>query len=676
MSLPQIQLDDREFQSLVDEARLRIARRCPAWNEHNVSDPGITLIELFAWMTEMLIYRVNRIPEKVQIALLEIMGVTLTPAAVAKADLRFMLSAPAVASVHIDAGAAEVAASGLAQADQVAFRNTKPIVVPPLRLQSMRIVRQGLIGDVFVQDGVARLHGSAQPGLWSETQPQDGIYLGFVDSLSDLVVRLNVDAVPARGAGIAPQAPPWVWEVAQSDEAWAPATVLSDTTGGLNYASGAIELQLPPAAGQATIGGRRLHWLRCRLLAADRSDAAGYAQAPRIEHVGAAAIGVLVEAEHDAPAAATPSTVLEADGAGAAGAEMLGYSDGTPGQVLQVRHAPALELAPEEGLEVMDAGSQQWVAWSLRDSLAESKPDDQHYCFDPVSGEIRLGLAIRERGGWAQHGKIPPEGAAMRMRYRSGGGTSANVGAGTLTVMRRSLPGIASVTNPAPASGGVDAESLPEALRRAPVEIRARSRAVTADDYEVLARQASRRVARARCQALRQGEAALYILPYVPEPARLISYAELDPPEDLLRHVSQHLDEMRLLGSTLRVLPMGLCGVSVVANVEPAAGSEPAQVERRVAAALYRYLNPYVGGDLAGEGKGWRFGRPLHPEEVGLAIRAVAGVQEILWLRLYRTDLVTGTPESRPAQGQIEPGPDELVASAKHVIRAQRREQK
>ncbi|MFZ2051629.1 MAG: hypothetical protein WAU69_11960, partial [Solirubrobacteraceae bacterium] len=259
MSLPQIELDDREFQSLVDEARLRIARRCPAWNEHNVSDPGITLIELFAWMTEMLIYRVNRIPEKVQIALLEIMGVTLTPAEVAKAELRFMLSAPAVASVHIEAGAAEVAASGLAQADQVAFRNTKPIVVPPLRLQSMRIVRQGLIGDVFVQDGVARLHGSAQPGLWSETQPQDGIYLGFVDSLSDLVIRLNVDAVPARGAGIAPQAPPWVWEVAQSDGAWVAATVLSDTTGGLNYASGAIELQLPPAAGQATIGGRRLH---------------------------------------------------------------------------------------------------------------------------------------------------------------------------------------------------------------------------------------------------------------------------------------------------------------------------------------------------------------------------------------------------------------------------------
>ena len=51
MRLPEIKLDDRRFQDLVSEARTRIARACPEWTEHNVSDPGITLIELFAWMT-------------------------------------------------------------------------------------------------------------------------------------------------------------------------------------------------------------------------------------------------------------------------------------------------------------------------------------------------------------------------------------------------------------------------------------------------------------------------------------------------------------------------------------------------------------------------------------------------------------------------------------------------
>ena len=74
MALPEIVLDDRTFQDLVNEARLRIHRTCPEWSEHNVSDPGITLVELFAWMTEMLIYRVNRIPDKLHVALLELLG--------------------------------------------------------------------------------------------------------------------------------------------------------------------------------------------------------------------------------------------------------------------------------------------------------------------------------------------------------------------------------------------------------------------------------------------------------------------------------------------------------------------------------------------------------------------------------------------------------------------------
>ena len=75
--LPDIQLDDRRFQDLVSEARLRITRSCPEWTEHNVSDPGITLIELFAWMTEMTIYRLNRVPDKLHVTLLELLGIQL-----------------------------------------------------------------------------------------------------------------------------------------------------------------------------------------------------------------------------------------------------------------------------------------------------------------------------------------------------------------------------------------------------------------------------------------------------------------------------------------------------------------------------------------------------------------------------------------------------------------------
>jgi len=57
-------LDDRTFQDIVNEAIKLIPRYCPKWTNYNPGDPGITLIELFAWMTELIIYRLNRVPDK------------------------------------------------------------------------------------------------------------------------------------------------------------------------------------------------------------------------------------------------------------------------------------------------------------------------------------------------------------------------------------------------------------------------------------------------------------------------------------------------------------------------------------------------------------------------------------------------------------------------------------
>ena len=106
--LPDIQLDDRRFQDLVSEARLRITRSCPEWTEHNVSDPGITLIELFAWMTEMTIYRLNRVPDKLHVTLLELLGIQLDGPSSAATDVRFRLVEPPTEPLLIPGGETEV----------------------------------------------------------------------------------------------------------------------------------------------------------------------------------------------------------------------------------------------------------------------------------------------------------------------------------------------------------------------------------------------------------------------------------------------------------------------------------------------------------------------------------------------------------------------------------------
>jgi len=97
-------LDDRTFQDLVDEAKRLIPRYCPEWTDHNVSDPGVALIELFAWMTESMIFRLNRVPEKTHITFLDMIGTRLLPPRAAVADLTFRLSAPQPTPIRIPGG--------------------------------------------------------------------------------------------------------------------------------------------------------------------------------------------------------------------------------------------------------------------------------------------------------------------------------------------------------------------------------------------------------------------------------------------------------------------------------------------------------------------------------------------------------------------------------------------
>jgi hypothetical protein len=75
VTIPRLELDNRKFDDLVEELRALIPRYAPEWTNHNLSEPGITLIELFCWVAEGLIYRTNRIPEASQRRFLELLGI-------------------------------------------------------------------------------------------------------------------------------------------------------------------------------------------------------------------------------------------------------------------------------------------------------------------------------------------------------------------------------------------------------------------------------------------------------------------------------------------------------------------------------------------------------------------------------------------------------------------------
>ena len=658
MRLPEIELDDRRFQDLVYEARRRISHACPEWTEHNVSDPGITLIELFAWMTEMTIYRLNRVPDKLHVKLLELLGIRLDGPSAARTALRFRLAAPAEQPVAISAERTEVGTLRTATDEAIVFHVDDDFTIPPARPAAYVLQRGGQFRDVGVADGIARPQGGDQLAFGNPPQVGDALHLGFEEPIGRLVLQVEMEASMARGAGVDPDDPPLRWEVSTGDGQWADATVLEDLTGGFNYGSGTVELQLPPASSVAPVGGMRLHWLRCRIDERSRKGAAAsYTQPPEVYSITAAPVGALLPATHAAHVEA----------------EVLGSSDGTPGQVLPLRFSPVLALAKGETLEVQDPESEDWSRWEHRDSFVGSTEFDRHFTLDLVSGDVELGPAIRETdGGWTQYGAVPAKGAVLRFtRYRHGGGRAGNVAEHTLNQLRTPIPGIDTVTNPRPAVGGVDAERLDSARQRAALEIRSRYRAVTAEDFEFLAGEATRRVARAVCTpAEAGGVVTVRIVPRVEPADRRLAYEELVPDEDLLREVAEYLDERRLIGTTVQLLPVRYRGLSVVCNLQASPNADLRRVEEDVAHALYTYLNPLVGGDLGGIGPGWTFGRSLNQGELYGIVHAVAGVEFVKILRLYETNVVTGEQAAKPTGTHVVLEPDELLASGTHIVKA------
>jgi predicted phage baseplate assembly protein len=662
--LPEIQLDDRRFQDLVSEARMRISRSCPEWTEHNVSDPGITLIELFAWMTEMTIYRLNRVPDKLHVALLDLLGIRLDGPSAAATSLRFRLADAPDEPIVIAGGDTEVGTPRTATDESVIFQVDEDFTIPAMRPAAYVLQRHGQIEDVGLAEGEARPQGSDQLAFGSPPQVGDALYLGFEEPLDRLILQIEVDASQARGAGVNPEDPPLAWEVSQADGEWAPALVLEDLTGGFNYGSGAVELELPPRSVVVPLGGHRLHWLRCRITETTASGRQGatYSHPPEIYSITAAPMGARLPATH-------ASRVEK---------EILGVSDGTPGQVFPLRHNPVLKLnSTIETLEVQDPESGDWARWEHRPDFVGSTPFDRHFVLDVVSGEVELGPAIRENhGGWTQYGAVPPKGAVLRFtRYRHGGGREGNVVANSLTVLKSTLAGVDTVSNPEGAFGGVDAERIDHARQRAAMEIRSRYRAVTAEDFEFMAGEASPRVARAVCIPPRDGGAVpLHLLPRVYPADRRIDYTELVPDEALLAEVADYLDERRLIGTTIELKPCRFRGLSVVVNLQARPLADTARVEEDVAHALYTYLNPLVGGDPTGRGAGWAFGRALNQGELYGVVHAVDGVEFVRILRMYETNLETGEQSAKPAGTHIVLEPDELMASGQHIVKATHRE--
>ncbi|MYX77219.1 putative baseplate assembly protein [Streptomyces sp. SID3915] len=642
MALPSPNLDDRRFQQLVDEAKRYVQQRSPEWTDHNVSDPGVTLIETFAYMVDQLLYRLNRVPEKNYAAFLDLLGVTLFPPAAARADVDFWLSAPQAETVHLGAGTEVATAGGEAQ-EAVVFSTTEDLPIVPSSL--VRLVTAPASGGQT--DRTAHLASGADiPCFQPQPAPGDAVLFGLPTAVPRCVVTVRLDS-RVEGVGVDPRQPPLVWE-AWDGARWAVCETATDTTGGLNR-PGEVTVFVPGAHTASVVAGTRAGWLRCRVV----EPATGqpfYSESPTVREAEVFTVGGTATVEHAEVVRDVP----------------LGVSAGVAGQRFALSRPPLLLDGDAPVVEVSSADG--WQTWTAVEHFGASSPDDRHVRIDATSGEFTFPPAVREADGTMRpYGAVPEKGAQLRVpRYRTGGGAAGNVARGAISVLRSSVPYVAGVGNREAARGGVDGESVENAKLRAPNVLRVQERAVTAEDYELIAAQAAPSVRRVRCLPAAAGEPGAVRVLVVPDAVAdegdRLRFEQLIPSDQVLAAIAGRLDERRLVGTRLVVEPPAYQGVTVVARLVAAPG-EVDRVREDALTALFRRLDPLRGGT---DGAGWPFGRPVQYGEVFAVLQGVAGARLVEEVRLFPADPVTGR-RGAPAD-RIDVARDALVFSYQHQV--------
>jgi len=673
-------LDGRGFQDLVDEAKRRIPQYCPEWTDHNVADPGVMLIELFAWMTDLLLYRVNQVPDRDFLQFLSLIGARPRPAVPARTELAFWLTT-ATTSARVIPRGIEIATRQTETRPSLIFTTDADLhlVVPHLRYLwlARRLTEDGVPRDLG-EDMSGLLDGHIQRRVETfQATPREGdaFYLGFADSggfpdtLAAQIVRLRIQCEAMAGSAINQEDPPINWEF-WDGTSWLSLqprpdvlTLLQarepdclqlgprlDNTRGLNR-DGEVVLVIPrtstvaePRIGADTLP--RATWLRCRAARVRTGDTKElfYDHSPALRGIQAEGLGGMVDAMH----------ATEIVG------EVLGRSDGTPSQTFDLLHPPILprlgELPKTVEVSRPDGTFDRWTEVA---SFGDSAPTDPHFTLDELTGEVRFGPRLRHASGEErQYGLVPPRGHLIRFtRYGTGGGLGGNVPRGALQVPKSAadLSYVKWVTNLLPATGGQNAESLEAYKLRGPQLVRSREVAVTRADFEHHARAASPQIARVRCVTARPTAAAdvvhagpgyvrLLLVPAVATTDEHVRAGDLELPAGLRQQVGTYLAERCPVGIEVVPSTPEYRRVRVVARLVTRAEPEGPSVdqERKLAAVrddaqrrLFRFIHPVTGWST---GDGWPFGQTLTPGDVYPLLQAVPGVLYVSVVRFQEVD--------------------------------------
>lgn len=663
-------LDDRSFNDLVDEIVARIPAHTPEWTNPREGDPGRTIIELFAWLTDTILYRANIIPEKQRRTFLRLLGMQMRSAIPARGLINvFHDDDERTTSATIEPYAMV--------AGPVSFETRTELTVLPITaeayykrplceterselmdvvegLQQLYQMAEGAVPYVTTpifsaglpeEDGFDILDRTVDKCLWlallaSDLELVDDVResLGKSDSGGKQLINVGIlptIRVPALFEDIGPRDRiPAVWEISDLDSkgdiVYHPLDVIADSTAGFTK-QGVQRLELPsskfihaptndvrddinagvgdrpPRLDDPKTANRLVAWLRLR---------------PPIQGMALSWVGI---------------NAVEIDQLQTMRNRVIGQSNGSADQVMRLPgrsiETSTLEIEVEEP-------SRGYVKWALVDDLAIVGRDAAAFSLDSEAGVIRFGDGIR--------GRIPEVG--MRVRFammRSGGGKSGNLPAGSLTgISARDLEGQLvnklRIEHTIPTEGGEDIETLEAAERRIPATFRDHERAVTAQDYLRLATDTpGLHIGRVEVLPRFKPHQRRSGVPGVVSVIVLPHQEGLNPPNPrpdrfFLETVHSYLSERRPLGTELYVISCEYIPIGLSVGVDVADGLDREEILYGVRQALRRLLwplPPYGPGD-----GGWPLRRPVRDGELEVAVARVPGVIAVRKINIFQQE--------------------------------------
>lgn len=712
MPLPAPRIDDRDYRALVDETLARVPVHTPEWTNFNPSDPGVTIVQLFAFLTENLIYRANQIPERNRAKFLKLLGIPLRTASEAQGIVTFRNKDGALETETI-------ARDFELLAGKMPFRTStgldvlpvdarlyvkRPVVDPSPQLRQYYELLYASYGATLPAN--LTLYQSAPfdpaqgPLDLAETIDRT-LWIALVArKKTDLITgddptKLIREAIAGRNLslGLAPAD-----DLEQRTlEAGAAAPTPADL---LTY-----EIARPSVNGELlfTAGQPAPEW---RTLTArtdfDPSRDAGIveiglpdADALRLWNnldPFEAGVGELPPAIDDSAVAETLVTWIRVRASAAAEirlswaginaapvrqfetirAERLADGDGSPDQVRQLAKSPVLENSVAI-VSVSPEGAE--TSWSAIDDLLAAAPEvavpgatqplapATSFLVDAEAGLVSFGDGLA--------GKRPGAGERLYARYDYSEGQEGNVGPNAIKVGPLAPQGF-TATNPIATWGGTDAESVRSGEKQVQRMLQHRDRLVTEADFRSIAWRAPG-VTMGRVDVLpawhpdlapaavgsAPGVVTLCVAPlYDPDHP-----AAPRPDTPFLDALCRYLDTRRLVTTELVLRGPEYKRIWISVGIEVAGGYTVAEVADAVKTRLRAYLSPLppegsdfsttdgplYGPDVDPALRGWPLGRPVHARALMAEAARVAGVVEVADVQLA---LDTGVKlESVPITG-------------------------